>query len=85
MNVSQRPMERKVEFNPGDVVRLKSGGPNMTVESVGERAMMGGEAVFCIWFEKVGNKQVVKRDAFPPVTLQVAPKPGTSTAYLSRA
>ena len=84
MNASLHPMEFKVEFNPGDVVRLKSGGPNMTVESVGERAMMGGEAVFCIWFEKVGNKQVVKRDTFPPVTLEAAPKRGPGVLTLSR-
>jgi uncharacterized protein YodC (DUF2158 family) len=34
------------EFKPGDVVQLRSGGPFMTVSSV------GGEQVTCVWFEK---------------------------------
>jgi hypothetical protein len=46
----------------------------MTVEQVGERAMIGGEAVWCVWMERVGNKQVVRRDTFPPVTLEPASK-----------
>ena len=41
-----------VEFNAGDVVRLKSGGPLMTVEKTGTTAMLGEEAVWCVWFDK---------------------------------
>ena len=65
-----------MEFKPGDVVLLKSGGPMMTVESVGERAMMGGQAIFCVWFEKAGGRQIVKREAFGPVALQVTRRSG---------
>lgn len=71
-----------MEFQLGDVVRLKSGGPRMTVENLGDR--LGDEVVCCVWFEKVGNKQIVKRDAFPPITLEMAPKSGLGTAGLSR-
>lgn len=74
-----------MEFKPGDLVRLKSGGPAMTVEGIGERAMIGGEAVWCVWFEQIGNKQVVKRETFSPVALEQAPKPGPGAARLSRA
>jgi uncharacterized protein YodC (DUF2158 family) len=45
-----------MEFKPVDLVRLKSGGPLMTVDQVGQTAMTQEEAVWCVWFEKVGNK-----------------------------
>ncbi len=41
------------EFKPGDVVRLKSGGPPMTCE---EGPNENG-FVCCIWFEKNGRAQ----------------------------
>jgi len=53
-----------MEFKPVDLARLKSGGPLMTVDQVGQTAMTQEEAVWCVWFEKVGNKQVVQRDMF---------------------
>jgi uncharacterized protein YodC (DUF2158 family) len=40
------------QFKPGDVVVLKSGGPKMTVESVGN-AFGGTERVWCVWFEGI--------------------------------
>lgn len=40
------------QFQPGDVVQLKSGGPSMTVShTVGG---IGGDKLVCKWFE--GNK-----------------------------
>jgi uncharacterized protein YodC (DUF2158 family) len=58
-----------VEFQPGDVVRLKSGGPNMTVEKIGKTAMLGEEAVWVTWFQEVGSKRTVNRDTFAPALL----------------
>lgn len=59
-----------MEFQPGDVVQLKSGGPHMTVEKTGTTAMLGEQAVWVVWFEKVGAKQVVNRDTFGPALLE---------------
>lgn len=69
-----------MSFSAGDVVRLKSGGPTMTVEQVGKTAMTNEDAVWCVWFEKVGNKQVVQRVTFPPVTLEKTSPVGIRTA-----
>jgi len=73
-----------MEFKEGDLVRLKSGGPLMTVEQVGERAMTGAEAIWCVWFEKVGNKQIVGRNTFAPVVLEKASKPAIGSVRLVR-
>ena len=48
------------EFKAGDTVRLKSGGPLMTVKSV------DGAYVITVWFE--GTKH--KEGRFPPATLE---------------
>jgi len=58
-----------MDFAPGDLVQLKSGGPVMTVEIIDKDSITGRDAVFCVWFEKNGNKQEVKKDAFSPVLL----------------
>lgn len=44
------------QFNPGDVVVLKSGGPKMTVETVGNEAFGGKMKVWCVWFEDTKQK-----------------------------
>lgn len=44
-------------FNPGDVVVLKSGGPKMTVEEVGEYLL--GIGAKCIWFDGKTRKEEV--------------------------
>ena len=66
----------KMDFAPGDLVQLKSGGPVMTVEIIDKDGMTGRDAVFCVWFEKVGNKQQVQRDGFSPVLLEKYQRPG---------
>ena len=42
------------EFKVGSVVQLKSGGPYMTISSIGDYSESGGpvDGTYCIWFEK---------------------------------
>ncbi len=51
----------------GDTVRLKSGGPIMTID-----ALDAHEQVICTWFEGKGAKK--KQDRFPIATLEPAKK-----------
>ena len=61
------------EIKAGDVVQLKSGGPLMTVHSIGN--YNGIESASCMWFEK--NKQekgvfalpmlAKEADDYPPI------------------
>jgi len=50
-------------FNAGDIVQLKSGGPSMTVEGPDEN---DDSRIVCAWFE--GKKRNVS--SFLPVTLK---------------
>lgn len=54
------------QFEIGDVVRLKSGGPTMTVTQVGQKAMTGQQAVWCVWFDVKGQQS----GDFPPGALE---------------
>lgn len=72
-----------MEFVPGNLVRLKSGGPLMTVEKI-ERTMTSSSAeVWCVWSEKVGPRNEVKRDTFAPVLLETSSR-GIGSVALSR-
>ena len=53
-------------FNAGDVVCLKSGGPDMTVERV--EAAAAGLSVVCVWFVE----QSLYRASFPASALSAA-------------
>ena len=55
-----------MEFQIGDVVMLKSGGPRMTVESIESE-----EKVWCTWFDS--NKRNSQR-AFKKEVLEHDPK-----------
>ena len=44
-----------MNFQPGDVVELKSGGPSMTVVQV-EQGLDGTPMVDCVWFDKSEQK-----------------------------
>jgi uncharacterized protein YodC (DUF2158 family) len=59
---------KAVAFKVGDIVQLKSGGPNMSVEEVMDR--ISGEKVICQWF---GGRKL-ERGAFDPKTLIQAPE-----------
>jgi uncharacterized protein YodC (DUF2158 family) len=54
-------------FKVGDRVRLKSGGPAMTVEDVGTD-MANRPRVWCVWFD---DKKVHKQQDFAPETLEL--------------
>jgi uncharacterized protein YodC (DUF2158 family) len=53
-----------MKFRLGSIVVLKSGGPDMTVASIGE------DGVICVWFE--GKR--CTRKTFEPETLSRRPK-----------
>jgi uncharacterized protein YodC (DUF2158 family) len=48
----------------GQTVRLKSGGPKMTVTNIGES--LGRQMVWCVWFD--GSRR--HEDTFPPDALE---------------
>lgn len=57
-----------MDFQVGDIVELKSGGPYMTV--VGHA---GGGSVICEWFNNEDGKQTPARHVFPPQALKKKP------------
>jgi uncharacterized protein YodC (DUF2158 family) len=68
------------EFKAGDVVQLKSGGPNMTIEAI---AKFGPGATTdrakCVWFEGMKRKD----DLFELATLRAADTPSTTIGRLA--
>ena len=56
------------QFRPGDQVRLRSGGPPMTVLGVSGK----GEEVKCSWFDAGGG---FHQEPFPPGALVPLPSP----------
>lgn len=77
-------MGESMDFAPGDTVQLKSGGPIMTVEQVGEHWSVEGIAIWCVWFEKVGNKQVASRETFAAIALEKADRSGFASFQVTR-
>ena len=57
------------DLKEGDLVRLKSGGPKMTVDYVMKESErdFGGDVVGCSWFVKDQRK----KDDFKPGTLEM--------------
>lgn len=46
------------DFKKGDVVQLKSGGPRMTIQDLGDYGPTGPEeGALCVWFEKDKQQQ----------------------------
>jgi uncharacterized protein YodC (DUF2158 family) len=49
-----------MEIKIGTVVQLKSGGPKMTVQSIGDYSLNGvGNGALCVWFAGDDNKSEV--------------------------
>jgi uncharacterized protein YodC (DUF2158 family) len=46
------------EFKVGEVVKLRSGGPDMTIEGIGKYGMAAtDDSAKCVWFEKTNRKE----------------------------
>lgn len=54
------------EFKIGDVVRLKSGGPQMTVVAI---VNSNEKLIRCQWFGEEKGSQKVEMSVFPPAAL----------------
>jgi uncharacterized protein YodC (DUF2158 family) len=67
--VKEKNVDKKEEIRKGDVVILRSGGPKMTVQSIGEPrpGMSNTKWIHCIWFE--GN--VINEYNFDECVLKV--------------
>lgn len=59
-----------MEFQPGDQVVLKSGGPAMTVERIGKNQETQEDVILCVWFHDEGKRRILNRVEFSPVTLR---------------
>jgi len=60
------------EFQKGDVVELKSGGPAMTVSDVGNYSGMSlgpEDGVKCVWFESVKGVRTAFEKVFDAAVL----------------
>nr|WP_281722858.1 DUF2158 domain-containing protein [Nitrosomonas nitrosa] len=64
-----------MELKKGDVVRLKSGGPKMTIKFI------EGETVACVWFNEKNQKQEA---AFEAEMLEKSDKDRTAGISLVR-
>lgn len=56
----------------GDVVRLKSGGPKMTVMTLNAASLSYRQALQCSWFDE--EKQEFQYGNFPPESLMLVPE-----------
>jgi uncharacterized protein YodC (DUF2158 family) len=76
-----KPMEKEEtsmsEFKPGDVVRLKSGGPAMTVDEIEKKGT--AVSVFCFWFD---GAQLEDGEFAPASLALVAPEQPTPAIAL---
>ncbi len=62
-----------IEYNPGNLVRLKSGGAQMTVVHAGTDLLDGMEFVRCAWMSNDGH---MEEHEFPPEALvKTEPEP----------
>jgi len=59
-----------MDFEVGDVVVLKNGGPNMTIEKIGTRNSTNAENVIhCVWFGNLQGDEQLKDGKFVSETL----------------
>ena len=70
-----------MEFQRGDVVRLKSGGPRMTVITVPPHEYLPEGHVECQWFDK---EKEPRHNSFPAESLEKAPARGLASVGVRR-
>ncbi|MGF6606617.1 uncharacterized protein YodC (DUF2158 family) [Paraburkholderia sp. WSM4175] len=58
-------------FNVGDVVKLKEGGPRMTVTYAGPFALNPGDWVICEWFDEHGE---LRHESFAAHAVRAEPR-----------
>ncbi|WP_233805389.1 YodC family protein [Paraburkholderia sp. HP33-1] len=58
-------------FNAGDVVKLKEGGPRMTVTYAGPVALNSGDWLICEWFDEQGE---LRHERFAPQDVRAEPR-----------
>lgn len=69
------------DFKKGDTVRLKSGGPLMTVADVGDFGPLGPvDGVKCVWFD--GKRR--EEDVFDSAVLEIGDNGGFRSVRLER-
>jgi uncharacterized protein YodC (DUF2158 family) len=60
----------ETEFEVGDVVQLKSGGPKMTIENIGKYGMGSTkDEAKCVWFDGTKRNEAL----FELAALRIAP------------
>jgi uncharacterized protein YodC (DUF2158 family) len=73
-------------FKIGDVVKLKSGGPDMTIENIGKYGKYGmtatEDSAKCVWFEKTNRKESVF--ALPLLERAESPQSRSTVAQFRR-
>jgi len=62
---------RAAQFNVGDVVTLKAGGPRMTVTYAGPVAREAGEWLICQWFDEHGE---LRQETFAHDKVRLEPR-----------
>ena len=74
------------DLQVGEVVRLKSGGPLMTIDHIGPQNMGGKtNAALCSWFETIKGKQTRKTDWFELTSLVKVGPEAESSFYPERS
>jgi uncharacterized protein YodC (DUF2158 family) len=63
-----------IEYEVGDIVKLKTGGPAMVVEQVYGSTATDNQTIACVWFvyTGVGKWEGPYRGAFSPQSLEPA-------------
>jgi uncharacterized protein YodC (DUF2158 family) len=78
--------ETMADFQPGDVVKLKSGGPSMTVSNVDDYGPTGPtNGALCVWFEQVKGVQTAFDKVFDVAVLEPVKPQSTGSLRVTRS